>query len=180
MMKQTTLALLTIAALGLAATVHADILWNWSFTTTVPATGAPANGSGTLTTGPLVDGSYDITGIGGTYDGFDISGLNTTYLAPDNKLYTPGFNGSGDDYLLSVHGLAFDFGFTPTQYEASFIDPNTIYYFGAYIGTDSAGNQNLGDFIATQAAPEPSQVISMLSLAGMDAAGLLLKLRRRK
>ena len=55
-MKPSSLALLTTAALGLAATAHADLIWDWSFTTIVNYQGAPATASGTLTTGPLSGG----------------------------------------------------------------------------------------------------------------------------
>ena len=58
----------------------------------------------------------------------------------------------------------FDDGY-PTYY-ANDIDDNYAVY---------------GNFTAIPAAaPEPSQVISMLSLAGIGGAGMLRKLRRRK
>ena len=69
-----------------------------------------------------------------------------------------------------------EFWFDLNIYEADMGAPNN------YAAFDSNGSYSTtGTFTATAvAAPEPSQVISMLSLAGMGGAGLLLKLRRRK
>ena len=63
-MRTTSLALLTTAALGLAATAQADLIWDWSYTGNA---GNEIFASGTLTTDPLSGGAYTITGISGTY-----------------------------------------------------------------------------------------------------------------
>ena len=177
-MLKTSLALLA-TALGLAATAHADLTWDWSFTSTVSGLGKPVSGSGTLTTAPLSGGGYVITSITGTYDGFAISGLDPAVALvspPDNTLYAPGANGTPDNFQLSLNGLSFDFGSTPEV--ANIFDPYLINPpLGFYIEFDSLDNVNGGSFTAV-AAPEPSQIISMLSIAGLGGIGLLL--RRRK
>ena len=188
MMKQTTLALLTTTALGLAATAQADLSWDWSFTGTGNSGiyfGPLVSGSGTLTTGPLSSGSYTVIGISGTFAGSAINGLNSSFGSPDNTLYTPGNNGSSnpaDALILSPGGLAFNLaGDWVNIYDGSYIlDSIATITYRVY---DNNGVfNNSGTFTATQvtAAPEPSQVISTLTLAGVGGAGWLLKLRRRK
>ena len=178
-MFKTSLALFTTAALGLAATAHADLTWDWSYTGVTDLGGPLVSGSGTLTTGPLSSGAYAITGITGTFAGSTITGLDASvsYIGfPDQTLYTPGGNGI-DNNILSYNGIGFDIsGDVVNIFDYPIIPSNP------YLAVDSPETfANLGDFTATpEAAPEPSQVISMLSLAGMSGAGLLLKLRRRK
>jgi hypothetical protein len=175
-MAKTSLALLTTVALGLAATAHADLTWDWSYTgTSGPAESPLVSGSGTLTTGPLSAGAYPITGFFGTFAGSPITGLDASidYNGfPDQTLYTPVPS-------LSSAGIGFDI---PGDVVNIFEFPIGGGY--TFIATDylAAGNfYNVGSFTATLVpAPEPSQVVSMLSLAGMGGAGLLLKLRRRK
>ena len=129
-----------------------------------------------LTTDPLSGGGYYITSISGTFAGNTITSLDSTYQYPDNTLWTPGYNGQGDDSLLSYGGLSFD--------DNTGDAVNIHDYSGDYFGSDNYGNYaNFGTFTATEvtAAPEPSQVISLLSLAGMGGAGLLVRrFRNRK
>ena len=78
--------------------------------------------------------------------------------------------------VLSFDGLSFD---------DNTGDAVNIYdYFGTYKPVDFYESySNIGNFTATEvtAAPEPSQVISLLSLAGMGGAGLLVRrFRNRK
>ena len=197
-MRTTSLALLTTAALGLAATAQADLIWDWSFTGGEdPNVGSPhLEASGTLTTDPLSDGAYVITGISGTYvtypnhsgtlTTYSITGLDSAYAfhnpPPDNTLYTPGYNGSSpaDNLLLSTHGLSFFFGPAggpASSYANIYDNPGT----GVYYVRDSTRSQDGGIFTATLVpSPEPSQMISMLSLAGIGGAAFLFNLRRRK
>ena len=173
MFKHTARALLATTAFGLAATAHADIVWDWSFTTTSVLYGTSVSGGGTLTTGPLDGSYYPITGVTGTFAGNQITSLSNDGGA-NNRLFTPGGNGV-DNSFFDDNGLGlsdntgdlmniFDDGY-PTYY-ANDIDDNYAVY---------------GNFTAIPAAaPEPSQVISMLSLAGIGGAGMLRKLRRRK
>jgi len=176
-MFKTSLALFTTAALGLAATAHADFTWDWSYTGVTDLGGPLVSGSGTLTTGPLSSGAYAITGITGTFAGSPITGLDASvsYIGfPDQTLYTPGSNGL-DNNLLSINGIGFDISGDVVNIFDYPVIPAT-----PYVAIDSQKTfANLGEFTAV-AAPEPSQVISMLSLAGMGGAGLLLKLCRRK
>lgn len=179
-MCKISLALLTTAALGLAATAHADFLWDWSYTGVINIGGSPyVSGSGTLTTVPLSGGAYAITGITGTFAGSTITGLDASvsfFGVPDQTLYTPGSNGY-DNNILSFNGIGFDIsGDVVDIFDYPFFPP------APYLAADNQETfVNLGDFTATpEAAPEPSQVISMLSMAGLGGAGMLLKLRRRK
>jgi hypothetical protein len=178
-MIKTSLALLaTATALGLAATAHADLTWDWSYTAILGA--FPVSGGGTLTTGPESGGAYPVTTISGSYftapgAPFTILGLDAVdgFLeTPDNTLYTPGNQ-------LSAGGISFYFG-TAGDPPVGAANLFSAYGAPAPIGFefDSQGIFSIGYFTAV-AAPEPSQVVSMLSLAGMGGAGLLLKLRRR-
>ena len=128
-----------------------------------------------------------ITGITGFFDGIVITGLNTALGVtgiPDNNLYTPGNNGSSpaDNFQLSAAGVSFDFDSNPDT--ANIFDLNAVFPgSGLYGAGDTMDDADFGTFTATlvpAAAPEPSQVISMLPLAGMVGAGLLLRFRRRK
>ena len=187
-MRTTSLALLTTAALGLAATAQADLIWDWSFT--FNGNGSDAHGSGTLTTDPLSNGAYVITGISGTYFSFPLTtysilGLDSAGVpghTPDNMLYTPGYNGTSpaDNAQLSVNGLGFDFGPAggPAKGHSVIYDDANLGYYSA---KDSLHVQGSGTFTATMVpSPEPSQMISMLSLAGIGGAAFLFNLRRRK
>jgi len=192
-MFKSSLALLTTAALGLAATAQADLTWDWSYTST-DGNVHQISASGTLTTDPLSGGGYVITGISGTYVTFPFIGAGTTYSIlglssaellsrkPDNTLYTPGYNGSSpaDNLQLSFNGLGFTFGAAggPPTDNAIIADDTAT---GDYIARDSRRSQDTGIFTAALVpTPEPSQMISMLSLASLGGTGLLLNLRRRK
>jgi hypothetical protein len=169
-------ALVALVLGGLTAAARADLTWDWSFTGTTALFGSLVSGGGTLTTDPLSGGGYSITSISGTFAGNTITSLDSTFADADNILWTPGNNGAGDDLLLSGAGLSFD---------DNTGDAVNIYdYYGDYFAGDSYGNYgNIGTFTATEvtAAPEPSQVISLLSLAGMGGAGLLVRrFRNRK
>ena len=169
----------TLAALvvgGLTAAARADLTWDWSFTGTTIDYGSLVSGGGTLTTDPLSGGGYSITSISGTFAGNTITSLDYVFGDPDNTLWTPGYNGQGDDSLLSYGGLSFD----DNTGDAVNIYDNS----GTYQAIDFYESySNFGTFTATEvtAAPEPSQVISLLSLAGMGGAGLLVRrFRNRK
>jgi hypothetical protein len=171
----------TLAALvlgGLTAAARADIAWDWSFTGSDNYSGPLVSGGRTLTTGVLGSGGtggYLVTSISGTFAGNTVTSLSS-YFGPDNTLWTPGNNGLGDDFLLSYYGLSFN---DNTGDAGNFYDD-----FGDYFAGDAYDNyENIGTFTATEvtAAPEPSQVISLLSLAGMGGAGLLVRrFRNRK
>ena len=177
-MSKNVSALLATLVLGFAAPAQADLTWAWAFSGVFAFRGSAVSGEGTLTTGPLNDGAYPVTSIDGSFAGSSISGLSVNYsfhgLVPDNTLYTPGNNGL-DSLQLSSTGLSF-----------SITGGDVINLFdeAGYAASD-LNNQFLeaGNFIAIEipaAAPEPSQVVSLLSLAGIGGAGLLLQRRHRK
>jgi hypothetical protein len=176
-MIKPSLALIISVVLGLAANSRAELTWDWSYTSTQPG----IDGSGTFTTDPLSGGGYTVTGITGTFNGYDITGLDSSVVvlaSADQTLYTPGHNGLADNGQLSQAGIGFDTTEGGSGQGALFD------YMGA---TDVEFDLVLGhgygvNFTATQVVPtpEPSQAISMLSLAGMGGASLLLRLHRRK
>ena len=153
--------------------IYTNLTWDWSFDGGKPA----ASGSGTLTTGPLSGGGYTITAISGNFGGFVINGLDSSYGysgIPDQILYTPGNNGMSDTLLLSSKGLGFD---TTMPSEVNISDQGGAYL--AYVADVDSGY--FGSFTAAPAAaPEPSQIVSMLALAGVSGATFLVNLRRRK
>ena len=171
-------ALAALVLGGLTSAARANITWDWSYTTSGVYYGDPVSGGGTLITDPLSGSSYQIIGITGTFAGNAITTLDDSFGGPDNTLYLPGGNGGGDSQVLSSDGFSFDdtTGDVVNIYDANMGAPNN------YAAFDSNGSYSTtGTFTAALApTPEPSQVISLLSLAGMGGAGLLLKLRRRK
>lgn len=169
--------LLATAVLGGAATAHADLTWAWAFTGLFAFRGGAVSGEGTLTTGPLNGGAYPVTSIDGALAGSSVSGLSVDYAyygVPDNTLYTPGNNGL-DSLQLSAAGLSFSLNSG---------DVINLFDQAGYAASDQNDQfLEVGNFIATEiptAAPEPSQIVSLLSLAGVGGAGLLLQRCRRK
>jgi hypothetical protein len=173
-------ALLAATVIGLAGSAQADLTFDWSFTTTSDV----VDGSGTLTVNPTlttVDGhtGYAVTSISGTYLGLTVDALQPvgTYYA-DNLLA----NLTGTSEQLDHDGITFTYGPDATLENFWVPNPGDPEYVGPYgSGSDreSTGLAN-GTFVAVAVAPEPSQIVSMLSLASVGASGLLLRLRRRK
>jgi len=176
---QKTLALLVLAAAGLAASAHAQLTWDWTISgaSDTSIVNESVTGSGVITTASTTTGgNYLITGMSGSISsaayvfsppdfsqgGGTITGVSgSSYLSPNGNL-SPGL-----DVLFGSHGSAL-------------ISTSG----GGYAYADSAITSPLGvTFTAHQAvvsAPEPSQVASMLGLAGVGGTGMLLRFRRRK
>jgi hypothetical protein len=182
-------ALLTAIALGLAGTARADLTWNWTLTGTID------NGSGTLTTEPYsananpvfaaapggyVVAGFLVTGATGTYDGDTVTGVDNLADAASqlwDQLLVPG--GFPD-----LAGLLFTVDNATTPYAGVFFSGTgtpTDAVDSGEVAASSAYGTNPGIFNAVLvSAPEPSQAISMLALAGLGGVSLLGRLRRRK
>ena len=162
---------------GLTVAARADLMWDWSYTTTYVSSGYPVFSSGTLTTDPLSGDAYQITSFSGTFAGNTITALDPGFGGGDNLIYIPGDNGDDDSSLLDGGGLSF-YDITGDQVNVFDGPPDVasdIYakYFVA------------GIFSATQevpaAAPEPAQMLSGLMVAGLGGASLLIRrFRNRK
>ena len=149
---------------GLAATAHADITWDWSYTY---STGEADTGSGTFTTG----GTESTSGISGNtgYLVTSITGAfhnsNGTYpvnylgnagdqlygYAPMDNLLIPTGGGSAqvDGYGLAFHNIG-------SPYEYKFYDaaPGTDMAIG--LSPTYAFTFSEGTLVITEAAPEPA------------------------
>ncbi len=195
-MKQSTLALLAAASFGVAATANADLTWKWTLS------GGSDTGTGYFqTTSYLTSPNSSYPGVAGylitkvidsSINGDTVSGIVDTATAANA--------GSGWDQLLVPNGIV---------NEASLVDGNGIlltleHAAYAYAGIYSTGNPdnpeevlsgefndinsyglNMGNFSANFTltlvpTPEPSQVVSMLGLAGLGGLSLLRRLRHQK
>jgi hypothetical protein len=160
-------ALAAIALCGTLAAPQAwaDIVWNWAYS------GTGIQASGTLTTEDTADadGFHLITGISGTRNGAQITGLYPTGSAiPGNEPYAlDNLIRSGPQGLITVHG----FGFTTAAggyanpFYADFFNP-AIYM---EVFTSAAGYQEEPVAFTASVVPEPASLA--LLLAGLGAAG---------
>jgi hypothetical protein len=156
-MRSTAITAVALVAAGTAGSAHASLLWDFSFT------GGGYTATGTLTTDPESSGSYLITGITGTFDGYAITGLLPVNAdANDNLLYPgPGF--------LDAPGFAFTVA-PPGP------SPIVIGAEGASFIVYAPDSAPSGNFTAALAAPEPAS----MGLLGAGLAGLGALRRRRR
>lgn len=160
-------AFVAIALSGTLCAPHAwaDLVWNWSYV----GTGIQASGSLTTQDTADADGFHLITGISGTRNGAEITGLYPTGTAiPGNEPYAlDNLIRFGPQGLVTVHG----FGFTTAAggyanpFYADFFNP-PIYM---EVFTSAAGYQELPIAFTASVVPEPASLA--LLLAGLGAAG---------
>jgi len=169
-----------MAAVGLAASASAQLTWDWTvYGDLQTGVSTIASGSGEFTTASTpVGGNYQITGMTGSivmtfaFNG-NIAGTGggtiTGITSPPSL--TPGGQLTGNLIVNFAGGDTGTFYVSPGN-PLTYVDSSIPIYFNHVNPT-----LNVQQVVS---APEPSQVASMLGLAGVGGTGMLLRFRRRK
>lgn len=168
-----------VAAL-LASTAPASAaVFNWTYTGTITSGGAAVNSAGTITTTDTTSTvagrqAYTVTGITGTRNGVDITGLAPAF---------PTIFGGADNFLF-VTGLPFtDLGVSFSLANGTFAnlfldDVSTGEYFATNLAGSTGRTNAIGVFTysaANAAVPEPATWAMML--LGFGAMGYAVRRR---
>ncbi len=153
-MRLGSIALAAAALVGTSGAADASLVWEFN-------ADLADSGQGTLTTDPLSGGSYQITGISGTFAGLAITGLSGFHGADNDLLPAP-------DYL-DAYGISFSLS------NGELVN---IWAEGApnFREVTSDHTSDYGSFSATP-VPEPA-TFGIFSM-GLAALGLIGWRRRR-
>jgi hypothetical protein len=142
------------------------LTWDWSYNTTDPGPGPYTSsyvGSGTFTTDSTpADGYYEVTGVTGTMNGENITGLlaSGTYEGSDNLLAPP-------PRQVTVNGVSFVTS-VGTYYNIFLDFPN--YEVDSQDSSSNDGFDTTGNFSAA-IVPEPSEYGFFIFLAAAGFVG---------
>jgi hypothetical protein len=152
-MRLGSIALAAAALVGTSGAADASLVWEFN-------ADLADSGQGTLTTDPLSGGSYQITGISGTFAGLAITGLSGFHGADNDLLPAPGYlDGLGISFSLSNGELV------------------NIWAEGAYFL--ELTSDNTGDYGTFSATPVPEPATFGIFSMGLAALGLIGWRRRR-
>jgi len=171
-----------MAAVGLAASASAQLTWDWTlYGEVVNASTVIASGSGEFTTASTpVGGNYQITSMTGSIVmTFSINGTGAIQQSGGGTILgitsppslTPGGQLTGN-LIVNLPGGDTGTFYVNTGNPLSYVDSSMPFYADHVNPTF-----NVQQVVS---APEPSQVASMLGLAGVGGTGMLLRFRRRK
>ena len=198
--KPIKVALLAVATLGLAATANADLTWNWKLTLQKGYVQAGLYlGSGTFTTSSFspaqlggISGGYQLTGVSGSLFGYTVGlpDLETARGAGWDQLLFP-TDAAIPGGVVDETGLLLALQPPPGGSAPPFAGILYVYHLPSYGASDvySGVMTNAYSFplgvganldVTLAPTPEPSQVVSMLGVAGLGGLSLLTGLRRRK
>lgn len=189
MKKQNRFTLLAAAVLGITATAHANLTWNWTLSQSGLNNGDV--GHGTFTTGPLTSEGYLVTGASGIFDGNTVTGVvdysDATGAGWDQLLFPSDADPAGA--LVDLGGIVLTISGSSNAY-AGFYNPEDPSNFSSIhdvfsgeindLTSPGVNHSLLSALMTVTPAPEPSQVVSMLGLAGLGGLGLLGRLRSKK
>jgi len=179
LVKSTALAMAVAGTTLLGAgTAQAEVDWSWSWSGTLFAgsgiQGVPqVSGSGTIASTDNGDGSYTVTSITGTWDGYTIGTLDAanTYFGNDNLIFAV-------PLYVDNNGIAFTTTDGPANVNifagggAALLNQGTRQDYGSI---DSNGNSGPGTLTLSE-IPEPAS----MTLLGIAITTLPLIRRRTR